>query len=243
MSVGSTVEIDGLTGLPIGQVVDPTSAAWPNAKILTGRTVQLEALNPAAHSDDLWNAVGGEHNAALWLYMSEGPFSARLDFDAAVQNAVQHDDPVFFAIIDRQTGKSTGWCSLLNIRPRHRSVEVGYLLFSSHLQRTIGATETLYLLTKYAFDELGYLRYEWKCNALNAKSRAAAGRFGFVFEGVFRRHMIIKGRNRDSAWFSITAEEWPAIRRGLESWLDPANFDEDGKQRRKLSDLIHKEQA
>lgn len=236
-------DVDAATGLPIGKEVDATSAGWPDAKVLSGRTVELEALDAQKHTSDLWAAVGGNENAALWLYMSDGPFATRLDFEASVRHACENNDPVFYAIIERRTGKAVGWCSLLNIRPKHRSVEVGYLLFSQHLQRTVGATEALYLLARYAFDELGYRRYEWKCNALNAKSRAAAARFGFTFEGLFRQHMIIKGRSRDSAWFSITAEEWPAIRNGLEKWLDAANFDASGRQRQRLGELIQKRGA
>jgi RimJ/RimL family protein N-acetyltransferase len=172
--------------------------------------------------------------------MSEGPFNERHEFDTAMHDAARHEDPVFFAIIDQATGRAIGRCALLNIRPKHRCVEVGHLLFSPQLQRTRGATEALYLMARYAFDELGYRRYEWKCNALNAKSRAAAERFGFIFEGVFRQHMIIKGRSRDSAWFSMLAEEWPKVRKALETWLSPTNFDDAGNQRKRLSELIEK---
>lgn len=236
-------EIDPTTGLPIGREVVSTPARWPEARVLSGHIVRLEFLNPAQHGDDLWQAVGGVNHAALWLYMSDGPFPERSEFDARLTNAAEQQDPVFYAIVQQRTGIALGWCALLNIRPKYRSVEVGYLLFSAQLQRTPAATETIYLITKYVFDDLGYRRYEWKCNALNAKSIAAAKRFGFVFEGIFRQHMIVKGRNRDSTWFSMTADEWPCVKRAFERWLDTANFDETGRQRRKLSDLLGESSA
>lgn len=236
--VVSYPELDEATGLPIGGTVDATPAGWPGARVLPGQIVRLELLDPAIHANDLWDSVGGAHNSALWLYMSDGPFSNRPDFDAVVQNAARHEDPIFYAIVNQHNSVAVGWCALLNIRPKHRSVEVGYLMFSTKLQRTPAATETIYLLARYVFDELHYRRFEWKCNALNAKSRRAAERFGFTFEGIFRQHMIVKGRNRDSAWFSMTVEEWPGVRRAFETWLAPANLDADGNQRERLSDLI-----
>jgi RimJ/RimL family protein N-acetyltransferase len=228
---------DPLTGLPIGELVEPLTAEWPVAKQLAGSSVRLEGLDPAAHGQALWETTGGLQNAVLWQYMSEGPFTARSEFDTAMHDAAGKRDPVFYAIVDKGSSRALGRAAFLNIKPANRCVEVGHLLFAKELQRTRGTTEALYLMARYAFDELRYRRYEWKCNALNAKSRRAAERFGFVFEGVFRQHMIVKGRNRDSAWYSILANEWPGVKRALESWLAPENFDGQGRQRRRLSEF------
>jgi RimJ/RimL family protein N-acetyltransferase len=231
-------DLDPVTGLLIGRLVEPPlTAEWPVARTMPGHAVRLEPLDPDVHGDALWKAAGGIQNAALWQYMPGGPFLERQDFDKAIGDSAKNAEMVFFAIIDQVTGQAAGECAFLNIKPNHRSVEVGHLMFSPQLQRTRGATEALYLMARYAFDQLHYRRYEWKCNALNAKSRQAAERFGFRFEGVFRQHMIVKGRSRDSAWFSIVAEEWPAVRRALEAWLAPENFDEHGKQRRRLQEF------
>jgi RimJ/RimL family protein N-acetyltransferase len=170
--------------------------------------------------------------------MGDGPFAARGEMDAVLKLASEKRDPAYFAIVDQKTGQAVGRCSYLNIRPEHGVIEVGNLVFSAALQRTRGATEALYLMARNAFDHLGYRRYEWKCNALNAKSRQAALRTGFVFEGIFRQHMIVKGRNRDTAWFSILDKEWPAVRAAFENWLAAENFDENGRQRRRLTEFM-----
>jgi len=232
------LELDALTGLPIGELVERTAGEWPEAKAISGHFVTLEALDASRHAVGLWQQTGGMQHAALWQYMSEGPFEDTLSFDAAMHKAAAETDPAFFAIIDNATGSVVGRISLLNIRPNHKAIEVGHVLFSPAMQQTPGATEAIYLLTKYAFDELGYRRYEWKCNALNAKSRSAAVRLGFTFEGLFRQHMIIKGRNRDTAWYSMLAEDWPQVRAAMEAWLALENFDEHGKQRTRLSELM-----
>ncbi len=221
-----------MSDLPIGP------ARWPETKILTGATVRIERLQPALHGDSLWETTGGEHNAALWDYMGDGPFATRPEMDNVLALAAEKRDPAYFAIVDQNTGKAVGRCSYLNIRPEHGVIEVGNLVFSPGLQRTRGATEALYLMTRHAFDDLGYRRYEWKCNALNAKSRQAAIRSGFVFEGIFRQHMIVKGRNRDTAWFSILDKDWPGVRFAVESWLAAENFDENGEQRHRLSEFM-----
>jgi RimJ/RimL family protein N-acetyltransferase len=213
-------------------------ALWPGTKILAGETVRIERLDPAIHGEALWETTGGLRNAALWDYMGDGPFLTQSEMDAALKLASENRDPAYFAIVDQKAGKAVGRCSYLNIRTEHGVIEVGNLVFSAALQRTRGATEALYLMARNAFDHLGYRRYEWKCNALNAKSRQAALRTGFVFEGIFRQHMIVKGRNRDTAWFSILDKEWPAVRSALESWLAADNFDESGQQRRRLAELI-----
>jgi len=213
-------------------------APWPETQALTGHCVRIERLQPDIHGDALWETTGGLHNAALWDYMGEGPFAERGEMDAVLNMASEKRDPFYFVIVDQKTGKAVGRCSYLNIRPEHGVIEVGNLVFSGALQRTRGATEALYLMARNAFDNLGYRRYEWKCNALNVKSRQAALRTGFVFEGIFRQHMIVKGRNRDTAWFAILDKEWPRVRAALENWLAVENFDEDGRQRRRLSSFM-----
>jgi RimJ/RimL family protein N-acetyltransferase len=223
-----------LTGLPVGAPVEGAEASRPVARQLAGRYVKLQRLSAEVHAEDLWQVVGGMHHAALWRYMGEGPFADGDEFAAAMRRAEATEDPVFYAIVDVLTGKAVGRASFLNIRAEHRSVEAGHLMYSPLLQRTRGATETFYLMAQYAFDELRYRRLEWKCDALNAKSRRAAERLGFRFEGIFRQHLIIKGRNRDTAWFSIIDTEWPAIKDGLEKWLAEDNFDEQGRQRKRL---------
>ena len=227
--------VDPISGLAIGPLVTLPEARWPAPVTLTGRSICIEPLNPITHSDALWQVTGGMKHAELWQYMSEGPFFSRSEFDASLASAAASQDPVFFALIDQQTGLAVGRCSYLNIRPAHGVIEVGNLLFSHLLQRKRGATEALYLMAKHAFVDLGYRRYEWKCNALNEKSRKAALRTGFTFEGVFRQHMIIKGRSRDSAWFSILDSEWPSVCLAFETWLAPENFDANGNQRHPLN--------
>ena len=214
--------------------MEPLTAIWPEPKELPGRYVKLLPLRAELHGEDLWKVLGGPHNAALWQYMPEGPFTHREAFDAAICQAQSQTDPLFFAIVDSSSRQALGRCAFLNIKPNHRTIEVGHLIYAPQLQRTRGATETFYLLAKYAFDELQYRRLEWKCNALNARSRSAALRLGFRFEGIFRQHMIIKGRNRDSAWFSIIDQEWPTVKAALEDWLADENFDERGTQRKRL---------
>jgi RimJ/RimL family protein N-acetyltransferase len=198
---------------------------------LRGRYTTLEAFDPTTHGDALWACVGGLENASLWDYMAVGPFATRADFDAEMFKTAGQKDPMFLAIVDHATSKAVGRAAYMSIVPNHRTMEVGHLLFSPLLQRTRVATEAMYLMMRHAFDDLNYRRYEWKCNALNLASRRAALRLGFTFEGIFRQHMIVKGRNRDTAWFSIVDGEWPAIKSALERWLQPGNFDEGGVQR------------
>ena len=231
-------ELDELTGLPVGLKVQYKAAKLPAAMTIAGQSVRLERLQARLHGDALWEATGGLQNAALWQYMGDGPFATRDEFDAGMNLAVNKPDPFFHAIVDQKTGQAVGRCAYLNIRPQQGVIEIGHILFSPALQRTRAATETLYLMARHAFDELGYRRYEWKCNALNAKSQLAAVRCGFLFEGVFRQHMIVKGRNRDSAWFSILDSEWPLVRDAFESWLSEDNFDTQGTQKHRLSDLM-----
>lgn len=200
----------------------------PAKLTIEGQYVSLFPLDPEVHGDSLWDEVKGHDD--LWLYLFDGPFSDRGAFGDNLVKKASTADPLFFAIVDRASGKAAGVASLMRIEPAHRCIEVGNILYSPVLQRTRGATEAMYLLARHVFEDLGYRRYEWKCNALNEPSRRAALRLGFQFEGIFRQHMIVKGRNRDTAWFSMLDGEWPARKERFERWLQPSNFDSEGEQ-------------
>ena len=215
-------------------MVDATPARAPERVVLRGRYVTLEPLHAITHGDALFECIGRGHDA-LWTYMHDGPFADRAAFDAALARWQTCDDPLSYAIVDKRSGLAAGRAALMRIDPRHRVIEVGSIVYSPALQRTREATDAMYLLACYVFEELGYRRYEWKCHALNAASRAAAERLGFTFEGVFRAHMIVKGRNRDTAWFSMIDTDWPAIKARFEAWLSPRNFDARGRQRSRLA--------
>jgi len=230
-----TTITDPGTGLPIGAPVDSSPASRPQRSIMEGRYVMLAPLDARAHADALWEQVGGPENERLWLYLWEAPFADRSAFYADLERKAASEDPLYFAILDKHSGQPRGYAAFLRIEPKHRCIEVGSILFAPALQRTRGATEAMYLMARSVFDDLGYRRYEWKCNALNQPSRRAARRLGFTFEGIFRSHMIIKGRNRDTAWFSMIDAEWPARKMAFERWLQPSNFDAEGQQRSTLS--------
>lgn len=198
-----------------------------------GQTVVVAPLDARRHAGDLWAAFAGHDS--LWDYMSYGPFADEKAFALWLGGREELSDPFYFTVIDRGTGRAVGLVTLMEIRPAHGVVEVGHIVFSPALQRTRAATEAIFLLGRHVFEDLGYRRFEWKCNALNAASRRAALRFGFSFEGVFRQHMIVKGRNRDTAWFSMLDSEWPVRKRAFEAWLAPENFDAGGRQRVSLS--------
>jgi RimJ/RimL family protein N-acetyltransferase len=232
MTISST---DSATS--IGARVDETPAKRPQRTTLEGRMVRIVPLDPSAHADALFNSTRGKENDALWLYLFEGPFATRAEFDLLLNQRASSEDPLFFAIVDKSSGDAAGYASYMRIEHAHRVIEVGSILFTPRLQRTVGATEAMYLMARHVFEDLGYRRYEWKCNALNAPSRSAALRLGFTFEGVFRQHMIIKGRNRDTAWFSMLDSEWPKRKAAFERWLDPSNFDANGRQLVSLSAL------
>jgi RimJ/RimL family protein N-acetyltransferase len=200
--------------------------------MLQGRFGRIEKLAPA-HTAALWDAVKGRDQ--IWTYMpSYGPFSDAAAFSQWVPARAALDDPYSYAIIDA-SGRAVGVFALMAIRPEHRVIEVGHVVYSPALQRTPLATEAQYLLARYAFETLGYRRYEWKSDSLNAASRRAALRFGFTFEGILRQHMIAKGRNRDTAWFSMLDSAWPARKASFERWLAPENFSADGRQLASLS--------
>jgi RimJ/RimL family protein N-acetyltransferase len=171
--------------------------------------------------------------------MFEDPFQNRASFEAYLQRKEDSDDPLYYSIVDKASGDAVGWAAYMRMDPLQRVIEVGSIMFSPRLQRTIGGTEAMYIMAKHAFEDMNYRRYEWKCDALNMPSRRAALRLGFTYEGLFRQHMVVKRRNRDTAWYSMLDTEWPARKRAFEQWLDPANFDANGKQGISLSELNH----
>jgi len=209
-------------------------AAPPKREALNGKTVYLEPLDPLRHGDELFAETAGADSS--WDYLAYGPFVGRDEFVHWLERRAPLDDPLTFAIIDRASGTARGLASFIRMDRANGVIEIGHIWLSPRLQRTRQATEAIYLMSRYAF-ELGNRRLEWKCDALNAASRRAAERFGFVFEGVFRQHMVIKHRNRDTAWYSITDAEWPSRQAAFEAWLNPENFDASGRQRRALVDL------
>lgn len=221
--------------LPVGPKVDATLARSPGPVTATGRYGRIERLDPFLHGLSLWEAVANHDD--IWTYMSAyGPFNSYPEFHEWLASRVQLEDPYSYIIVD-PAGRAVGISTLMEIRPAMRVCEVGHIVYSPALQRTPLATEAQYLLARYVFETLGYRRYEWKCNSLNAPSRRAAQRFGFTFEGILRQHMIAKGRNRDTAYYSMLDSEWPRMKSAFESWLDPKNFDGEGRQRRSLEDI------
>jgi RimJ/RimL family protein N-acetyltransferase len=222
---------------PVGESVDARPAKRPQRTTLQGRAVTLVPLNADAHADALFESANGGDTDRVWTYLFDGPYTNRAVFRANIEAKAQSEDPLFFAIVDNSSGKAVGYQTFLRIETQHRVIEVGNILYTPAMQRTIGATEAQYLFARHVFDDLGYRRYEWKCNDLNAPSKRAAVRFGFTFEGVFREHMIVKGRNRDTAWFSMLDSEWPARRAAFERWLAPENFDAADRQKISLSTL------
>ena len=206
----------------------------PERVVLEGRHVKIVPLDAPAHAAALYEGSG---DAALWRYLFNGPYQDAAEFGMWLEGREKSEDPLFFTILNAATGAPAGYCSLMRIEPAHRVIEVGNILYLPCLQRTAGATEAMYLLARYVFEELGYRRYEWKCDALNVPSRSAALRLGFTFEGIFRQHMIVKGKNRDTAWYSMLDSEWADRKRAFENWLDASNFDADGKQKTPLRHL------
>ena len=234
----STPDTDPSTGLPIGaRVQERPIVMRPQRFTDRGRHVTIAPLDPAAHADALYAATHGAENDRLWLYIFDGPFSDRASFDTYINRIAVSEDPLYYAILDNASGQAVGHAAYMRIEPAQRCIEVGSILYTPALQRTVGATEAMYTMAEYVFEQLGYRRYEWKCNALNAPSQRAARRLGFTYEGTFRQHMIVKGRNRDTAWFSMLDSEWPARKAAFEQWLDPANFDAAGRQKIALSAL------
>jgi RimJ/RimL family protein N-acetyltransferase len=223
---------------PLGEPLDWRGAQPARLVELRGRYVLLRPVDAAGDAASLYRAShppeGGER---IWTYLPYGPYESVEALESWLGEAAASEDPLFFAVAPLPDERPLGIASYLRITPRDGAIEIGHIWFGTPLQRTVAATEAIFLLARHAFDDLGYRRLEWKCNALNQASRSAAERFGFTFEGVFRRHQVVKGRNRDTAWYSIVDDEWPAIRGAFETWLAPDNFDHDGRQRTSLRDL------
>jgi len=219
-------------------LADWQPARAPAHRVLKDARVLLEPLDAGRHADDLFAASQGPGaDPDVWRYMPYGPFAGRDELRLWIADHAPSSDPLFLAVVDRATGRACGVVSYLRVEPVHGCVEIGHIWFGAELQRTPQATQAIYLLARHAFDELGNRRLEWKCDAGNARSRRAAERYGFTFEGIFRNHMVVKGRNRDTAWYSMLDREWPAARTAFEVWLAPENFDADGRQRRALAAL------
>jgi RimJ/RimL family protein N-acetyltransferase len=214
-----------------------TPARAPARIALNGDLVRLEVLDPDRHAESLYTSSHTPGAERLWEHLPYGPFAGQDEFIAWLNECASSADPLFFAVVDWKSMRALGMASFLRIVPQHGVIEIGHIWFAPVLQRTRQATEAIFLLASEAFDNLGYRRLEWKCDSLNIPSRRAADRFGFTFEGIFRQHMIVKGRNRDSAWFSMTDGEWTLRRAAFKAWLAPENFDDQGRQRKSLSDV------
>jgi RimJ/RimL family protein N-acetyltransferase len=225
------------SGLPVGIALAPKTAERPSHCVLEGRLARLEPLDAARHGRDLFAATHGADQDAIWAYMGDGPYSDEVSFLEALKSKAQSVDPLYFTIIDRADGRAKGYATLMRIDCPNRVIEVGNIVYGRDMQKTPLATEVQFLLMRHAFETLGFRRYEWKCNALNAPSRRAAERYGFSYEGLFRQHMIIKGRNRDTAWYAMLDSEWPQIKAAFEQWLAPDNFTPDGQQKQSLASL------
>lgn len=221
----------------LGPALNWTPAQLPPLTPLVGRYVRLEKLDPIRHTDALYAAQSGpESDDRTWLYMGNGPFADETSFRAYVERMASTTDPAAYAVIPTD-GDPAGILTYLRIEPNHGSIEIGHIWYGASIQRSPVTTEVVYLTAKHAFEDLGYRRFEWKCYDKNERSKRAALRFGFRHEGVFRNHMVIRDRNRDTAWFAMTIEDWPIIKAAFEAWLDPANFDADGQQIRTLASL------
>jgi len=223
-------------GNRVGVPVEPGAAKLPGGTTLTGDRVRIEPLDLGTHGDDLWQACHASTNPSLWTYMLSGPFDAEKDFREWVESRSTAHDAVFYAVVDAKTNRAMGVVSYLRIDPANRAIEVGNISYFDGLARTASATEAMTLMAAHAF-ELGYRRYEWKCNVLNAPSVNAAERLGFSFEGVFRNALTVRGHNRDTAWFAMTVEDWPGIAAAHAEWLNHDNFDSEGNQRKSLREL------
>lgn len=230
---------------PLGEpVAPPPPRQRPTPRVLEGRLVRLEPVDPDRHAAELF---AGSHppaaGAALWAYMSMGPFPDLAAMRSWLAGCAASADPLHFVVVDRASGLARGMAALMRIAPEHAVIEVGSIWYAPAVQRTALPTEAMYLLFRHVFDDLAYRRLEWKCNDLNEASKRAARRLGFSDEGLFRQHMIVKGRSRDTAWFSLLDSEWPAVRTAMEAWLAPANFDAEGRQRVPLGDMVGRARA
>jgi RimJ/RimL family protein N-acetyltransferase len=223
-----SLDYDRLLGPELGFTPATTTPRQP----IDGDTVRLEPIDPARHVADLFAL--SKDDDSLWTYMNYGPFREPKAMQAWLETCATSKDPVFFAVIDKASGRASGMLSFMRITEAMGVIEIGHIWFAPVLQKTRQATEAIFLTMRETFERWGYRRLEWKCNDRNAPSRAAAARFGFAFEGIFRQHMVIRGRNRDTAWFAMLDGEWPAIGAAFRAWLDPKNFDAAGKQKASL---------
>ena len=226
----------------LGQPVGAPVAGWsprplPPRTAMAGRFCTVEPLDPERHAAQLFAAYAEDAEGRMWTYLPRGPYASPGEYRNWAETACRGDDPLVLAIIDNATGAAVGTASYMRIEPAIGVIEVGSITYSPRLQRRPGATEAMYLMMRRVFDELGYRRYEWKCDSLNQPSRDAAARLGFRYEGLFRQASITRGGNRDTTWFSVIDSEWPALRTAFERWLDPANFAADGTQHRALASL------
>ncbi|UEM07396.1 GNAT family N-acetyltransferase (plasmid) [Skermanella rosea] len=212
-------------------------APRPERIVIEGSYARLEPLDPARHGAQLFRSARQDGAEDRFRYLFEEVPADEESFARWLKGAAASQDPLFFAVIDKTTGRAEGRQALMRIDPTHGVIEIGNILWGPAISRTRVATEAFFLFATHAFDTLGYRRFEWKCNDRNAPSKRAAERFGFTFEGVFRNHMVVKGENRDTAWFSIVDSEWPALRTRFKAWLDPSNFDGAGNQKRRLGEL------
>lgn len=222
-------------GQPIGEdVVDWVSCPRPPKVPLIGSWAHVVPLSHDAHLDDLFEAFSTDKTGEMWTYMPNGPFSEKAALSDFLKTAEASADPLFYAILDAATGRALGFASYLRIEPAVGVIEVGFIALSPLMQKTRIATDFMYLMMSHVFDDLGYRRYEWKCDNLNGPSKKAARRFGFSYDGMFPQATMYKGRNRDTAWFSVLDKDWAEVKAGYEAWLDPMNFDTDGKQKSPL---------
>ncbi|WP_319637342.1 GNAT family N-acetyltransferase [Pacificispira spongiicola] len=226
----------------LGQLIGPpvpdfVKRPHPPRAAMTGRFCRVEPLSVDAHAADLFAANETAPDARYWTYLPYGPFKTLSDYKDWMAKTCLGEDPLFYAIIDLATGRAVGVASYLRIDAANGVIEVGHIHFSPLMQGSPASTEAMYLMMARVFDELGYRRYEWKCNNLNEASKAAARRLGFTYEGTFRQMSVVKGHNRDTAWFAILDHEWPAVKAAFQKWLAPDNFDADGRQKVRLSDL------
>jgi RimJ/RimL family protein N-acetyltransferase len=241
LRAGEMTEHTNPLGQPIGFPVEGwRPRARPPLTPMAGRYCRVEPLDPERHARDLHAANSEDREGRMWTYLPWGPYASFDDYLAAIMAGLPRQNFTTYAVIDAANTKAVGVASYLNINPSAGSIEVGAIAYSPVLQRTQAGTEAMYLMMRRVFDELGYRRYEWKCNSLNAPSRAAAERYGFRYEGLFRQADVVKGGNRDTAWFSIVDSEWPALKAAFERWLDPANFDGADRQRLSMSALTRR---
>ncbi|MFC3231069.1 GNAT family N-acetyltransferase [Marinibaculum pumilum] len=224
-------------GQPVGTALpDWQPRPPPPRTAMAGRFCRIEPLDPARHGDELFDAFAADVDGSDWTYLGYGPFDGRTAFRGWLDGCTA-DDPLFHTIIDSASGHATGMAAFMRIDPAMGVVEIGHIHLAPALQRRPAATEAMFLFMARVFDELGYRRFEWKCDSLNAPSRRAALRLGFSYEGLFRQALVYKGRNRDTAWYAMTDGDWPSRKAAFQAWLDPANFDADGRQRRGLAEL------